>query len=311
MNIVDAACSHCGRFFRWLPGTPLRCPDCQRSPIQSHPSPTPDVSPTSTKETSMRKPIRTATFAALLFLIAGCSNGQPHPLTVPPLPTPSAMERACPTARRVVVLLDRTGSYSLAQTGIDQAAALIERTACPGDSWLVRWIDDASYAPSAEAMTISFGALPAAPAPPANPLERRRFAATQKRFQGMATAFHQQRQAAANSLRQTSFALAPASDIVGALAKADDLLATTPAGQKPVLLIATDFEDNVGFTTPFALHGAAVIVLAFEGDDPDRAHAIRQEWQARFEAAGARAVTFHDPSEPPSVVLTSFQSAGR
>lgn len=309
MNIVDAACSHCGRFFRWLPGTPLRCPDCQRSPIQSHPSPAPGASPTSAKETSMRLLTPTVALTALL-LVAGCSNGQARPLTVPPLPTPSAMEQACPSARRVVVLLDRTGSYGLAQAGITQAAALIERTACPGDTWLIRWIDEASYAPSAEVMTISFGALPAAPAPPANPLERRRFAATQKRFQGMAAAFHQQRQAAANSLRQTSFALAPGTDIVGALAKADELLAATPAGQKPVLLIATDFEDNVGFTTPFALHGAAVIVLAFEGDDPDRAHALRQEWQARFEAAGARAVTFHDPSEPPSVVLTSFQSAG-
>lgn len=30
MNVVDAACEVCRRPFRWLSGTPRRCPDCQR-----------------------------------------------------------------------------------------------------------------------------------------------------------------------------------------------------------------------------------------------------------------------------------------
>lgn len=30
MNYVDAFCSPCGHAFRWLSGTPLRCPVCQQ-----------------------------------------------------------------------------------------------------------------------------------------------------------------------------------------------------------------------------------------------------------------------------------------
>lgn len=56
MNSVDAQCAQCGQAFRWLSGTPLRCP----AGHDLHPITTEQVQrPTSAEETNTRSVIIT------------------------------------------------------------------------------------------------------------------------------------------------------------------------------------------------------------------------------------------------------------
>lgn len=73
--------------------------------------------------------------------------------------------------------------------------------------------------------------------------------------------------------------------------------------------MASDLEDTRGWDTNFDLAGAAVLVMAFEAEDPTSPK--RLTWLERFQHAGAGAIYFRDVSEPPENALDLlFASAG-
>lgn len=73
--------------------------------------------------------------------------------------------------------------------------------------------------------------------------------------------------------------------------------------------MATDLEDNVGLTGPFDLHGAAVLVLAFEGSSAERTRQLRQDWESRLKAARASVVVYRDATEPGTENLDDLARA--
>ena len=196
-----------------------------------------------------------------------------------------------------------------AQVWAGSAADAIEYGACPGDELFIRWLEGDSYAATAQITSTILVDLAPPPAKPSSPFEQRDHAEAMQRWSVAARAFRRQRHEVAQLLRELSPETAEASDVWGGIHKADELLANTPAGAQPVLLLATDFIDNVDRVGPFSLHGAAVRVIVYEADDPTEARARRAEWGERLLESDAASVEFRDVSESAVDILVELSSA--
>ena len=248
---------------------------------------------------------RLAVLLCALF-IAGCtpteSGTSPSADPAPELP-PEALQ--CQTSRRVVALLDMTGSYTSAPRGRDRVADIIAQEACPGDEIFVRRITDESYQTEAHIMTASFAAIPAAPEAPTNgnPIFQRRWEAEMTQWRTLYSQHRQEAFRVATTLHEEPILEAPYSDYYGAFMKAEELLGHTPAGAAPVLVVAGDLHDTVGRKGEADLSGVAVVVLAFEAEDALVARERRQFWEEWFQASQVSSLTFYDMAEPVTSVL--------
>jgi len=195
------------------------------------------------------------------------------------------------------LIIDQSGSYQSTGAAIEQAARLIEHSACPGDEWFVRAIGTDSYAPSAHLFTATLDRVGTPPPTPANPVAVGQYARAQHAWHLKHQTFQAQRSTVAGEVRKIPVGIEQASDIWGALLKADELLAQTPAGYQPVIILATDLDDNRGRQDALHLAGVFVLVLAFEGDDPVVSRALRAQWQTVFEQAGAARFVIRDAAE--------------
>lgn len=254
--------------------------------------------------------MRTSTIILVVLLsmvVSGCANSasgdQSHPA--------SASVSRCAIPRTVVVGIDRSGSYSLTGAGIEQIARLLERVACPGDTWYLRWIEEDSYRASAAIHTVAFEALPPQPTAPANPLARRTREEGLRAWDATRRKFLKGRSEAAGLLRAQVPPTAGASDVVGFFLKGDELLETTARPSQRVVVVATDLRHNIERDGEFQLHGAHVILLVFQADDPHEARALRAAWLDRLTQAGAASVRFHDPMEPVDHVLDAPATASK
>lgn len=238
--------------------------------------------------------------------LAGCAA--PSRAALQPA-TPTAIpESPCSAPRRVIVGLDRSGSYTLVRTALEVAAQLVERSACPGDMWFLRWIEADSYPTAAAIRTISFAQMPPRPQPPGSPVERAQYFQQLALWQATASKFAQQKREAGRLLRQDAVTTSDRTDIVGFLVKADELLANTPTGVPGVIIMATDLEDNVGQLGPYDLRGAAVLVVAFEGTSAQRTRELRQAWEQQLTAAHASTIVYRDATEPGIDSLDALRS---
>ena len=202
--------------------------------------------------------VRTATLILVAGLLAvGCSAVPDEAAIV----SPPAPER-CAEPRRIVVGIDRTGSYQSFQSGRDQIASVIEWGGCPGDEIFLRWIQTNSYEPSAEILTLRLPSLRPRPTPSGLLNERRQSLADQAAWVQRAQAFGAERLRVASELRAVTVTPADGTDVFGFLAKAAEILANTPPGSLPVVIVASDLEDTRGWDTNFDLAGAAVLVVA-------------------------------------------------
>lgn len=244
--------------------------------------------------------------AILVPLASGCSprvSGAAQPNEAPP--------SRCAVTRTVVVGLDRSGSYSLAGRGAAQVATLLDRAACPGDTWYLRWIEEDSYQSGAAITTVAFAPVPPQPTRSANPLARRERAAALGEWDRLRQAFVVERSKASAAVRALQPAVAGGTDVVGFLMKADTLMADAPARAQRVVVMTTDLQHNVDRDGTFALHGAHVLLLVFQADDPTLARELRTSWQERLIRSGASAVTFRDAMEPADHVLDAPAVAPR
>lgn len=256
---------------------------------------------------------RCFTLLALLttMLAAGCSLAPVSPASTTNVRAKASTPGRCATPRRIVGILDRSGSYSSNGIAFRQLGDAIERGACPGDELFLRWLQDDSYGPGAQITSTVLVDVGPRPAPPSNPFEQRQYAAQVRRWAQTARQFQGQRTALAHFVRGLHPESAGASDVWGALHKADELLANTPTGSEPMMVLATDFKDNVDRIGPFALHGAAVRAIVYEADDPVEDRRRRQEWETRLLESGASSVLFRDVSESAVDILDSLSPATR
>lgn len=216
-------------------------------------------------------------------ILIGCTHPQARSDSTPIKP------------RSIVVGLDKTGSYALADAGRAQVARLIH-TARPGDKWFIRWIQERSYADNAILFTLS---LPTVPAAPTNPFDSRAKAAWALKMNRI----NQVKQHAAQRIMQLKPEKAPATDIWGFLAKAAELLADTPADHERLIVVVSDLCDTENKRVPLNLKDIQVIVLAFQsGEDPTKTLTLKQAWRAELERGGA-SVRFLDVSESPEEAL--------
>lgn len=242
-------------------------------------------------------------------IFAGCGLLPITPDSDPDEPVNQPVIERCAKPSRIVAIVDRSGSYDANLIALHQIADAIENGACPGDELFIRWIEDDSYAATAQITSTILVDLAPPPAKPSSPFEQRDHAEAMQRWSVAARAFRRQRHEVAQLLRELSPETAEASDVWGGIHKADELLANTPAGAQPVLLLATDFIDNVDRVGPFSLHGAAVRVIVYEADDPTEARARRAEWGERLLESDAASVEFRDVSESAVDILVELSSA--
>jgi len=150
---------------------------------------------------------------------------------------------------------------------------------------------------------LSFARVPPRPTPPANPLARRQRLAGLQAWERHRQAFVAERAEAVDAVRALTLGPTDATDIVGFLVKAGDLLATAPPGSQPVVVMTTDLQHNTDRDEAFDLHGAQVLLLVFQADDPTTARELRDGWQSRLLSAGASSVTIRDAMESADQVL--------
>jgi len=220
-------------------------------------------------------------------------------------------------AKTAVICVDRSRTYR--STGAAQAAigAWIVNDAQPGDVFYLRWIEDDSYRPEAEAIPVvrvapalTPASLAATPGPP-NPFDVREVAqatATVRAISDEQTAAAATQAAARQAASEaTSRAIgaflkrepAPAAsaDVSGCVRKAAELLADT--GTDRYLIVATSASGGVPTADGAAggLERVQMRLVFFQCDDADSCERAKAGWSAFAAQANAANLRVSDPSQ--------------
>ncbi len=239
-----------------------------------------------------------------------------------------------PAPKTVAVCIDRSRSYRDTGRALSALADWIQTSAHPSDVYYLRWIEDNSYRPEAEAMpairvpAVPTVNLPATPAPPAgggdpsavNPFSRlqkaeatataqaesRLATATAQAVQGQIVQLSNAYRAAVDasnayvtqqSRKLAALKPAPAEsgDVAGCAQKSAELLAGAP-GER-YLVIASDLDQDPGHPLDFRLDGIRVRLPYFQCDNPAKCEDVTRVWKELITRAGAIDVRFLDPSK--------------
>lgn len=239
-------------------------------------------------------------------LFSACSGLQ---TTAAPDATPPQTDQL-PTVVRGPIAgvagLDVSGSYGTFETARTQLLAVL-RAARAGESWQVREISARSYADDASIVVLR---MPLRREVAANPWDRR---AKQRIRQANEARLKPVQDALAGleafSPEKLPRAVRRRTDIYGFLAKAADVLGRAPATTRKVVVLASDLEDTaVQGRVNMDLNAAEVFVIAFEsGVDVTATQRLRKHWIGELQRLGAGTLTFLDPHDDLSTVLSTIR----
>jgi len=192
--------------------------------------------------------------------------------------------------RLFLVGVDESGSYDLR----DQCLAMLERLILkemqPGDVLVGRRITDKSYLDTPKTMLLPRPlVIPEAVPQKKNTLDlRAKRQAESEESQRLLV-----RLQAIKHIRGLQPVNAPKTDIFGFFAVCNDHLANLEPGMQPIILIASDMIDNQRLNSSVNLHGAMIIIIAFQKDyDPKRTQQTRDQWAKTLRAMHAGEVHF-------------------
>jgi hypothetical protein len=241
-------------------------------------------------------------------------------LSLPAELTADVREDAAPPSKAVVMCIDRSNGYRYTDDARSTLAAWIEQSARPGDVFYVRWIEENSYRPEAEAVP-ALRVPPVATAAPAlatprppNPFDVAQVAqatATSTAIKDAQASVVATREAAARSATeatraqldaflQQKVARAASSDVGGCVLKGSELLAGV--GGDRYLVIASAAGDGAPSLPGLKLDRVQVRLVYLQCDDPARCEQTRQSWSALAAASNAAGIRFSDPSQALGVL---------
>jgi hypothetical protein len=212
--------------------------------------------------------------------------------------------------------VDRSSGYRYTGTAKSALGAWILQAAHPGDVFYLRWIEENSYRPEAEAVPAvrvapasTQAARAATPGPP-NPFDIAQVAratATVRAIQDQQTSAAATEQAQLRAASDaTSHAVgaflqlepppAASSDPIGCVRKAAELLAGSAADR--YLIVATAAADPApALPAGLELDRVQIRFVYFQCDSPDQCDRAKQGWSELAAAANAANIRFSDPSE--------------
>ena len=200
-------------------------------------------------------------------------------------------------ARRVIVFgLDETGSYNQRERGVAAVCRIVAEMQL-GDVLYVRRVTDSSYLDNAAILRL---VVPDAGVEPKNKFDPRARALWKDRLRQTQEA----KAKAMDVLQRLARVQSPKTDVWGFFAAAADRIAAEcgrPGGTDLfVVIIASDMRDNVNRKAVFDLHGARVLVTAFQNPaDPAAAAKTRAQWTtALVNERRAATVQFISPDMP-------------
>lgn len=211
--------------------------------------------------------------AILMLTISGCKGGK------------EAVEADPITC---VVALDGTGSYKYMDKAKQTTMNIAQKL--PGNSKMyVRWITDDSLSDKSGAVTAE---LPNT-SKPMNPFDTKGKVRHKKALVKSAKI----RKQLLMSIDRLKSPRAPMTDICGALYAAG-VRFNSKAESKPVLILLTDMDDNVGLCGKYKtnLNGAIVKIMDFQAGQNDEK--VREHWQSFLKEHGAESVEFMPVDEP-------------
>ena len=192
-------------------------------------------------------------------------------------------------ARRVVVFgLDETGSYDYRPKAIEIAKGVI-KDLDPGDVLYFRRITEDSYSQGAHVFRLE---IPAALPEPGNKFDPRARAAWKK---SLAKA-EQAKAASIEYLSKLPVINPSHTDIWGFFVAASERFAIEGGNAIPIIIVATDGDDNVRRKATANLGGVKIYLAGFEGgSDPRRTRALRDRWSKNLTEMKAASVIFLPP----------------
>lgn len=209
-------------------------------------------------------------------------------------------------SRFFIVGVDESGSYDLRNLSMKLLERLILKIMEPGDSLYGRRITDKSYLDNADTQL-----LPQVLVIPESAVSTKNFLDLRAKRQAKVEKAQQDlvRLQAIKYIRALKPVKAPKTDIHGFFAACGDRLATMDQSQEKTIIVASDMVDNQHLKSEVDLHGARVIVVAFEKEaDPNKTKKTREAWAQALTAMQAGDVQFLGPDQDISQVLASAGS---
>ncbi|KAB2889233.1 MAG: hypothetical protein F9K32_13485 [Desulfobulbaceae bacterium] len=217
-----------------------------------------------------------------------------------------AFNTSAEASRFFIVGVDESGSYDLRNLSMKLMEKLILKIMEPGDSLYGRRITDKSYLDNADTQL-----LPQVLVIPESAVSTKNFLDLRTKRQAKAEKAQQElvRLQAIKYIRDLKPVKSPKTDIHGFLAACGDLLATMGQAQEKIIIVASDMVDNQHLKSEVDLHGARVIVVAFEKEaDPNKTKKTRETWTQALMAMKAGDVRFLGPDQDISQVLSPVGS---
>jgi len=187
-----------------------------------------------------------------------------------------------PAKSRVIVIgIDDTGSYDLwenAKKIVSQIVAELK----PGDIIYLRTISDASYIDKNGIFRLEIPQIRSNK--PENPFDRRA-----KRYQKvLAKQLYTIKKEAIERVSQLKSTKATKTDFQGFLAIASEKIALHSKTRIPLVIIASDLQENVHYSPELNLSSTRVIVAGFPPmKDPKKTQEFKKHWKKYFAQIGA------------------------
>ena len=189
-------------------------------------------------------------------------------------------------ARLILMATDDTGSYRLWDQAKGIACGIIMQLE-PGDIFYLRRITHESYTHQCSIFRLELPRMKETGSD--NPFDRKA-----KRLR-KAFALHVRalKEKAVNRVRGLKPVGARKTDIFGFLAFASEKISLVGQKARPMVIIASDLQDNVHWKPELTLSGARVFIVGFQVmKDPQKTQRFKEVWAKRFTEAGATRITY-------------------
>ena len=186
----------------------------------------------------------------------------------------------------IVFGLDDTGSYGLWENAKKIACDIVTQLR-PGDIFYFRRITEASYTDECTVFRLELPLM--AETGSKNPFDRKA-RQLEKAFELRIRALKYQAIQSIGKLKPTG---ARKTDIHGFLAVASEKIKLAGREVKPILIIASDLQDNVRLKVDLDLSGAWVAIVGFQvKKNPKDTQKLKKSWRETLGKSGATRITF-------------------
>jgi hypothetical protein len=213
-------------------------------------------------------------------VLAGCqSSSAEQDLKAKPAPNQEP-------ARLILMATDDTGSYRLWDQAKDIACRIIMQLE-PGDIFYLRRITHESYTDQCSIFRLELPRMKETGSD--NPFDRK----ARRLRNAFALHLRALKQEAVNRVRGLKPIGARKTDIFGFLAFASEKIGLVGQKARPMVIIASDLQDNVHWKPEITLSGARVFIVGFQVmKDPKKTQKFKQMWAERLSDAGATRITY-------------------